>query len=90
MQLARVSGTITATVKDSQFTGSAFLICDIIDAEETILEPSCIAVDTVGAGVGDLVLITRGSASRIASKTTGMPVDAAIVAVVDEVTHKPK
>jgi microcompartment protein CcmK/EutM len=62
------------------------LLCDVVDAAGKVLEAATIAVDTVGAGVGDKVIITCGSAARMPSPTIGAPVDAAIIAVVDQVS----
>ena len=78
MKLATVTGTVTATAKDAQLTGQKLLLCTSGDGE-------LVAVDTVGAGVGDQVLIAVGSAARMAAGTTSLPVDAAILAVVDRV-----
>ena len=85
MKLARVTGTVTSTAKDAQLVGLTLLLCDQIDGSGEILESACVAADTAGAGVGDTVLIATGSAARLPNQTTGTPVDAAIIAVVDDV-----
>lgn len=86
MLLARVSGTVTATAKDAQLVGATLLVCDITDGAGKASPAAVVAVDTVGAGVGDSVLITTGSAARMAAGSAGAPVDATIIAVVDQVT----
>jgi len=86
MKIGRVTGTVTATVKDTQLVGATLLVCDIIDARGKVIEPACVAADSVGAGVGDTVLIAQGSAARMCARTTGAPVDSTILAVVDELT----
>jgi len=86
MRLGRVSGTVHATVKDAQLTGRALLLVDVTDGSGKVLEPARIAVDTCGAGVGDVVMITEGSAARLPTGMAGAPVDAAIVAVIDSVS----
>jgi microcompartment protein CcmK/EutM len=86
MLLARVTGTVTATAKDAQMVGSTLLVCDIANGAGKSTTASVVAVDTVGAGVGDDVLITTGSAARMAAGSAGSPVDATIIAVVDTVT----
>jgi len=86
MRLATVTGTVTATAKDAQLTGFKLLVTDIVDASGTVLEAAVIAVDTCGAGVGDRVLITQGSAARLPAGSAGVPVDASIIAVVDQIT----
>ena len=85
MKLGFVTGTVTATAKDAQLVGSKLLLTDIIDATGKVLTPAVIAIDTVGAGVGDRVMLVEGSAARLASSTSAVPVDASIIAVVDDV-----
>lgn len=86
MKLARVTGTVTATAKDVQLVGATLLLCDITDGAGKVLSAAEVATDTVGAGVGDTVLITTGSAARMAAGSAGAPVDATIVAVLDTIT----
>lgn len=86
MQLGKVTGTVTATVKAERFTGQKLLIVDVIDASGAILIASTVAPDTVGAGVGDTVLLTQGSAARMAQGLSSAPVDLAIVAIVDKIS----
>ena len=90
MRLARVVGTVTASVKQPKLAGHKLLIVDIQDADGSLLEASVVAVDDVGAGVGELVLVVCGSAARIPATLSNTAVDAAIVAIVDEValTHR--
>ena len=85
MKLARVTGTVTATAKDAQLTGLKLLVCDVVDGKGKLLEAAVVAADTVGAGVGEQVLIASGSAARLPVQTTGVPVDAVITAIVDRV-----
>ncbi len=85
MKLAKVIGTVTATAKDAQLSGYKLLICDIIDGADKVLEPAVVAVDTVGAGTGEKVLLVFGSAARLPGTTSGAPVDAAITAIVDQI-----
>jgi ethanolamine utilization protein EutN len=88
MKIARVTGTVTATVKDIQLTGFALLVTDVEDGKGTVLEKSIVAADTCGAGVGDIVMLTTGSAARTVSKVGGAPVDAVVTAIVDRVDLK--
>lgn len=85
MKLGTVTGTVTATQKDAALVGGKLLVCDVTDGKGKVMHPALVAYDTVGAGVGDQVLITTGSAARLPNQTTGAPVDAAIIAVVDRV-----
>ena len=84
MQIARVTGTVTATVKDPSLAGTKLLVVTSGDGSDA-LQRSLVAADTCGAGVGDLVLVTTGSAARLSTGTGTLPVDAAVIAVVDHV-----
>jgi ethanolamine utilization protein EutN len=86
MRLAMVTGTATATIKDASLTGKPLLIVDVVDGKGGVLEPALVAADTVGAGVGDRVLIASGSAARLPAGMASAPVDAAIIAIVEHVT----
>ncbi len=85
MKLARITGSVTATVKDSGLSGTVLLVCNVEDGGGAVLEKSVIAADTCGAGPGDLVLLVTGSAARLPAKTGGLPVDATVVAIVDHI-----
>ncbi|MBC6443735.1 MAG: EutN/CcmL family microcompartment protein [Rhodobacteraceae bacterium] len=81
MKLARVTGSVHATVKDAALTGTKLLLCREHGGQ------AFVAADTVGAGAGDTVLIATGSAARMPQVTAGAPHDAAIVAIVDRVDN---
>jgi len=85
MQLATVTGTVTATAKHPGFEGLKLLLTNIVDGNEQVLQTAIVAIDTCGAGVGDQVLIVNGSAARIAAPASGVAIDAAIVAIIDRV-----
>lgn len=85
MKIARVTGTVTATAKDASLVGHKLLVCDVVDGKGKVVEPANVAVDAVGAGVGDQVLISTGSAARLPTQLSGAPVDAVIVAIIDTV-----
>jgi microcompartment protein CcmK/EutM len=80
MELGRVVGTVVATIKASGLNSfKLLLVSPFSEGEEPqIQKPSLVAIDLVGAGEGDIVLVTSGSAARA-------PTDAAIIAVVDTV-----
>lgn len=86
MKLARVTGTVTATIKDASLSGKPLLIVDVVDGKGKVLEPALVAADTVGAGVGDRVLIATGSAARLPAGLAVAPVDATVIAIVEHVT----
>jgi len=85
MKLARITGTVTATVKDPKLAGLTLLAADIEDGEGAVLEKAVVLADACGAGVGDHVLAVAGSAARIAARTAGLPVDMVAAAIVDHV-----
>lgn len=84
MLLARVMGTVVATRKDDRLQGRKLLVCRPVAPDGTLEGGYVVAVDTVGAGVQEMVLLVSGSSARMAGgKET--PVDSAIVGIVDEV-----
>lgn len=85
MLLGRITGTVTATAKDASLIGGAFLVVELIKGDGTSLTGEIVSLDTVGAGVGDTVLLTTGSGARVPGSATGTPVDATIIAIVDDV-----
>jgi ethanolamine utilization protein EutN len=86
MQLARVIGTVVATRKDPRLEGKKLLICRPVSVEGDDLEGYVVAVDTVSAGFREKVLVVQGSSARMASGCTDIPVDAAIIGIVDDVS----
>jgi microcompartment protein CcmK/EutM len=83
--LARVVGTVVATRKDPRLVSSKLMVVRPVDPHGTSEGHHLVAIDTVDAGVGDTVLIVSGSSARMAAGLKDMPVDAAIVGVVDVV-----
>jgi microcompartment protein CcmK/EutM len=84
MILGKVVGTIWATRKDEEMVGMKLQIVKHIDLDYKLKDSFVVAVDTVQAGVGDIVLVTSGSSARQTAVTKNKPVDAVIVAVVDK------
>ena len=85
MQLGEVVGTLVSTRKDPKMVGMTFLVVKNLDAEMRALGTYSVAVDTVGAGVGDVVLHVGGSSARMTETTNERPSDASIIAIVDAV-----
>ncbi len=83
MQIARVVGTTVATIKDEKLVGRKLLIVREADERGTAVGKPYVAIDTVDAGAGDLVLIAAGSSARQTTLTKDTPVDAVIMAVID-------
>lgn len=84
MILGKVIGTVWSTRKDEALVGSKFLIVRQLDLEYKPKESTVIAVDSVGAGVGEIVLVAQGSSARQTTITKNKPVDAVIMAIVDK------
>ncbi|MCM3618128.1 EutN/CcmL family microcompartment protein [Sutcliffiella horikoshii] len=86
MIIAKVTGSIVATTKAEKLRGKKLLIVTPLDMT-TIEEDGkpIVAIDTVGSGVGEVVLIVSGSSARQTEITNGVPVDAAIVGIVDQI-----
>ena len=83
MRIARVIGSAVSTVKDTSLVGHKLLLVQETDERNSITGPVFVAVDVVGAGSGELVLVSEGSAARHTTTTTGQPVDAVIMGILD-------
>ncbi|MFN2420010.1 MAG: EutN/CcmL family microcompartment protein [Gemmatimonadota bacterium] len=84
MKMARVVGSVVATQKDERLEGLKLLLVQNLDLEMTLEKGYVVAVDAVGAGAGEVVLYATGSSARQTSMTDGKPVDAVIMAIVDQ------
>ena len=82
MQLARVKGTVVSTNKAEKLNGLKLQLIKPIDIEKGGL---LVAIDAVGAGEGEVVMVVSGSSSRQTAVTEGKPVDLSIVAIIDSV-----
>ena len=86
MQIARVRGTVTSTQKDPSRRGVKLLMLQLIDENGNLLPVYEVAADnSVGAGVDEWVLVSRGSAARQLSGNEQRPLDAAVVAIIDTI-----
>ncbi|MGI8783160.1 MAG: EutN/CcmL family microcompartment protein [Acidobacteriota bacterium] len=85
MILAKVRGTVVATRKDQKLEGRKLLVVSPLDAESGKQSGYVIAVDTVGAGVGETVICVSGSSARMATGMKDHPIDTAIIGIVDTV-----
>lgn len=84
MLIARVVGTVVSTIKDEKLVGRKILIVREATAENELVGKPIAAVDTVDAGIGDVVLIAQGSSARQTNVTKDTPTDAVIMAIIDE------
>lgn len=88
MFLAKVIGNVVATQKNARFQGMKLLLIQpYITREGKLVQSgsSVVAVDSVGAGEGELVMFTQGSSARLTETTKDTPVDTVIVGLVDTV-----
>ena len=86
MQICRVKGTVVSTNKSKNMEGMKLLLVKPIDLD-TFKETGglVVAVDTVDAGVGEIVMTVGGSSSRQTTLTDGKPCDQSIIAVIDSI-----
>jgi len=84
MIVAKVVGNIWATRKEDSLQGMKLMIVQAIDAVTNDKKASFVAVDQVGAGIGDMVIVSTGSSARLAKQGRHSPIDAIIVGIVDE------
>ena len=91
MFLARVEGSVVATKKDASMNGRKLLLLRpqlVDDKDPTKFRPgvnTIVAVDSVGAGIGELVMFCQGSSARLAPNLKDAPVDAVVIGIVDVV-----
>jgi ethanolamine utilization protein EutN len=91
MFLGRITGSLVATQKVASMVGQKLLVVEPLRVNETDrsdLAPTgrtFVAVDTVGAGEGEIVLCVQGSSARFTPETKQLPIDAAVIGIVDQV-----
>ncbi len=91
MFLAKITGNLTATHKVGSMTGQTLFIVEPLRIDESSRDSlkstgrTFIAVDAVGAGEGEIVLIVQGSSARFTEETKTLPVDCTIIGIVDHV-----
>lgn len=85
MEMGKVIGNVWATRKEDELTGLKFLIVQPELPDQTAVGTPFIAVDRIGAGFGDQVLVTRGSAASNMSNDKKLPIDALIIGIIDSI-----
>jgi carbon dioxide concentrating mechanism protein CcmL len=90
MIFARVIATVVSSQKDPNLSGKKLLLCREVDHEGKPLKTYHVAVDAVQAGEGSFVLLSYGSSARMTEETKNAPIDAVIMAIIDDVqiTHR--
>ena len=85
MLIGKVIGSVVSTRKNETLVGSKFMIVETLPKfGENVKQ--IVAVDNVGAGMGEAVLVSTGSAARIGSGKENAPIDAAIVGILDDIS----
>lgn len=92
MIFAKVIGTVVSSQKDPNLSGKKLLLCREVDHAGAPLKTYHVAVDAVQAGEGDFVLLSYGSSARMTAETKNAPIDAVIMAIIDnvQITHRDK
>jgi len=91
MFVAKVTGSVVATQKASSMVGHKLLVVEPYRLEERSRDRlvstgrTFIAVDTLGAGEGQFVLVTQGSSARLTPETKSLPIDAVVIGLIDTV-----
>ena len=88
MLVGKIIGSVVATRKNEKLIGSKFMIVETASSMGD--SKRLVAVDNVGAGIGELVLVATGSAARIGCNQESAPIDAAIVGIIDSGTGMPE
>ena len=86
MLAGKVVGSVVATRKNEKLIGNKFMIVEVVDKMRAAKQ-QLIAVDNIGAGIGEYVLVAQGSAARIGCDMQDAPVDAAIVGIIGDGTR---
>ena len=85
MTIGKVIGTVVATQKSPKLKGMKLLVVGDLDLKGKRSKGYVVAVDTIGAGAGETVLVVRGSSARLPAACTDKPVDAAIIGIIDAI-----
>ena len=83
MIIGKVVGSLFSTRKSEKLVGNKFMIVEPVESMRNTAS-RLVAIDIIGAGIGEYVLVAQGSAARIGCDMEGAPIDAAIVGIIDE------
>ena len=84
MIIGKVTGSIVSTRKQENLIGNKFMVIEPIDIMDGA-HKQLVAIDNIGAGIGEYVLVAQGSAARIGCGMPEAPIDAAIVGIIDDI-----
>ena len=82
MIIGKVTGSVVSTRKNERLIGSKFMVVQPVSGMGD--GKAIVAVDNVGAGIGEFVLVATGSAARVGCEKANAPIDAAIVGIIDD------
>lgn len=88
MHIGKITGNIVATRKDEKLVGCKLMIVQPLNPNMEADGKAMIAVDTVGAGIGDIVMYASGTAARIAAKKLDSPIDLSIIGIIDTIDNE--
>lgn len=90
MELARVEGSVVATAKNDRLEGHKLLLVNLVGLDLKPTSNFLVAVDSVGAGDGEIVIVVRGSSARQSARLANIPTDTSIVAIIDTIEYRKK
>lgn len=85
MIIGKVAGTVVATRKSENLVGMKFLVVQKYKMDGTPSADYVVALDAVGAGAEEMVMVVTGSSARLTSRTEGKPTDATIIGIIDTI-----
>lgn len=85
MEIGKITGQVVSTARHHKLPQTTLLLVDIIDVDGNVLASQQVAADHIGAGMGEWVLLTRGSSARTIFDTE-VPVDLSVVGIIDQIT----
>ena len=88
MIFGKVAGTVVSTRKSDSITGTKYLLVRLCSQDEKLSNSYLVVLDLVGAGIGEMVIVSQGSSARQSELTYQKPIDAVIVGIVDLVEEK--
>jgi ethanolamine utilization protein EutN len=88
MRIAKVMGAAVATLKHDSLQSTKLLLLNPADVDGAVVEKPFVAVDLVGAGAGELVLVSEGSSARMATGYASSAADAAVVGILDSLEYE--
>jgi ethanolamine utilization protein EutN len=90
MELGRIEGTVVSTAKVDRLVGQKLMLVNLINPDVKPTSNWVVAIDAVGAGRGEIVIVVRGSSARQTESLQNVPTDASIVGIVDSIELKGK